>query len=160
MTTAVEHSTDQELELFFASARRYPLLTAEDEQRIDQEKWTAAASALETCLQDPAGARYFKLLLEHCVSHAPLVGEFSQREQHFVLRRELVELLPGGGHAARVRAWLGTVIAADAVLDETELFHEVTTMQWPASLMVGFANALARQREPAIACQVADALQA
>jgi RNA polymerase sigma factor (sigma-70 family) len=160
MTTAVEQSTDHELELFFASARRYPLLTAEDEQRIDQAKWTAAAAALETGLNDPAGARYFKLLLEHCVSHPPLVGEFNQREQHFILRRELVDLLPGGSHAARVEAWLSTATQEDTTLIGAELFDEVKAMQWPASLMVGVANALARQREPAIACQVADALQA
>jgi len=160
MASVVEQTADQELEWFFSNARRYPLLTAEDEQRIDADKWRSAAAALRACLIDPAGQRYFRLLLTHCLQQAPLVGAFEQREQHFVLRRELVEMLAGGKHAARVANWRDRDADSPVDDDGASMFAEVEAMQWPASLMVGVAHLLARQREPAIACQVADALEA
>jgi RNA polymerase sigma factor (sigma-70 family) len=159
MTTVIDHPSDQELELFFSSARRYALLSAEDEQRIDGEKWAASAAALRLCLGDPAGRRYLALIAAHCQSHPPLVGEFDAREQHFVLRRELVDMLPGGKHVESLVALRDRLLGDDPISADA-LFAATQDMTWPASLMIGFANALLRRRDPSLPCAVADALQA
>ena len=38
---SADHSDDKDLELMFAEARRYPLLTPEQEREIDGRKWSA-----------------------------------------------------------------------------------------------------------------------
>ena len=43
----IDNTDDKDIELMFAEARRYDLLTAEQEQQIDAAKWQAGSRA--TC---------------------------------------------------------------------------------------------------------------
>ena len=49
----MDSSEEADLELMFAEIRRYPLLTAEQEQEIDGRKWAAVHCLSETIADAP-----------------------------------------------------------------------------------------------------------
>ncbi len=147
---------DRELERLFAEARRYPLLSADQERDIDGSKWQAVAS-IQTLLLDSTGGRaYVRDLLDRIIAQPPDVGDFDNRDHHFLLRRELVTFLPGGAHASTV----SQLAAALAAADHAGASEIATEMALPASLLVGMASVVSRHNSHPAKCRVADALLA
>ncbi|MDP4651573.1 MAG: hypothetical protein NWS56_07455, partial [Haliea sp.] len=51
---------DRELERLFAEARRYPLLSAEQERDIDSSKWQAVSELCTLFIESKGGRRYLQ----------------------------------------------------------------------------------------------------
>lgn len=146
---------ERELEQLFADSRRYPLLSAAQEQQIDGSKWRAIEGLLEIFLSD-AGARDWLQQLLATINTQPLeIALFANREHHFLLRRELASYLPGGAQATACRA----VAAALQGENAREASRLIAKLQLPASLVTGMGSLLLRRQGEAVRCIVADALQ-
>jgi len=90
---------DGDLERLFAEAGRYPLLTREQEQLTDAEKWQAITDLEQALLQIPCATTFLRCWSGNCGRGLPKIDTFEPREQHFLLRRELSTYLPGGAAA-------------------------------------------------------------
>lgn len=151
-----DQAEDRDLELMFAEARRYPLLTAEQEREIDGRKW-AAVTALHTLFASvPELIGYTQFFLEQCQSNPPEIKRFSNREQHFVLRRELAAYFTDGDHAKQA------VAAAKLSQLKTDKARRarIKDLELPASLTVGMAVAMLRRAGGQFPDSVADAIAA
>ena len=147
---------DRELERLFAEARRYPLLSAEQERDIDASKWRAVDDLGSLFIHSAGGRHFLQDLLARIQHEPPEVANFANRDHHFLLRRELVSYLSGGDQAGAVVLLAGALSAGDL-----ETAHEtIREMALPASLAVGMAGALARANAQSVKCRVADALYA
>ena len=147
---------DRELERLFAEARRYPLLSAEQERDIDASKWRAVDDLCTLFTDSEGGRRYLQDLLARIQHEPPEVANFANRDHHFLLRRELVSYLSGGEQVASVTLLASALSAGDlAAARDT-----IKEMALPASLAVGMAGALARCNQRPVKCRVADALDA
>jgi RNA polymerase sigma factor (sigma-70 family) len=149
-------SDDRELERLFAEARRYPLLSADQERDIDCSKWRAVGDIQALLLASAGGRTFFRDLLNRIVSQPPEVADFESRDHHFLLRRELATYLPGGAQANEA-AQLAAALAGD---DRAAAADIATEMAMPASLLVGMASVVSRHNKHPAKCRVADALQA
>jgi len=148
---------DAELERLFAEARRYPLLRAEQEKDIDRRKWDAV-EALQALLVDDPTARAYLGDWASSTATTPLdVAFFSNREHHFILRREIGDYLPGGKRGADVEALYQSLQAGKP--SREQLAEQLATLELPASLSVGIATVLLRRAGGRSADTVADALQ-
>lgn len=149
-------SDDRELERLFAEARRYPLLSADQERDIDCSKWRAVADIQALLLASAGGRLFFRDLLNRIVSQPPEVADFESRDHHFLLRRELATYLPGGAQANEA-AQFAAALAADDLAAAADI---ATEMALPASLLVGMASVVSRHNKYPAKCRVADAMQA
>ena len=147
---------DRELERLFAEARRYPLLSAEQERDIDASKWRAVDDLGSLFVHSAGGRHFLQDLLARIQHEPPEVANFANRDHHFLLRRELVSYLSGGDEAGAVVLLAGALSAGD--LETAQ--ETIREMALPASLVVGMAGALARANAQAVKCRVADALHA
>lgn len=147
---------DRELERLFAEARRYPLLSAEQERDIDASKWRAVDDLGSLFVHSAGGRHFLQDLLARIQHEPPEVANFANRDHHFLLRRELVSYLSGGDEAGAVVLLAGALSAGD--LETAQ--ETIREMALPASLVVGMAGALARANVQAVKCRVADALHA
>ncbi|HCD55196.1 MAG: RNA polymerase subunit sigma-70 [Haliea sp.] len=147
---------DRELERLFAEARRYPLLSAEQERDIDASKWRAVDDLGSLFVHSAGGRHFLQDLLARIQHEPPEVANFANRDHHFLLRRELVSYLSGGDEAGAVILLAGALSAGD--LETAQ--ETIREMALPASLVVGMAGALARANAQAVKCRVADALHA
>ena len=151
----IDSTDEKDIELMFAEARRYDLLTAEQEQTIDAQKWGAVRNIHGLIAENTVLSDYLAQLADQCIDTPPMIARFPNRELHFVLRRELAALFKDGSHAAEAKAaarklpTLKTASARRARIDALEL---------PASLTVGIAVAILRRAGGQFADTVADAV--
>ncbi|MEZ5556198.1 EAL domain-containing protein [Haliea sp.] len=117
---------DRELERLFAEARRYPLLSAEQERDIDVSKWRAVDDLCTLFIDSEGGRRYLQDLLARIQHEPPEVANFANRDHHFLLRRELVSYLSGGEQAAAV-----TLLATYPFSPETEVSQQPLVTSFP-----------------------------
>ena len=87
---------DRDLERMFAEARRYPLLTAEQEREIDQRKWASVEAMHALLIRDEGALAYLREWAENSAVTGLDIAYFENRDHHFILRREMAEYLPGG----------------------------------------------------------------
>lgn len=151
----LDQQDDKDLELMFAEARRYPLLTPEQEREIDGRKWTAVRS-LHRLFGDVEEFReYTAMFLHECAVNPPEIKRFANREQHFVLRRELATYFSDGelgAQAAEAAAKLQRLKTAKARASK------IDALNLPASLTVGMAVAMLRRAGGQFPDSVADAI--
>ena len=95
----LDQNDDKDLELMFAEVRRYPLLTAEQEREIDGRKWSAVRQLHTVFADDAELLVYCREFLTQCQDNPPEIGRFANREQHFVLRRELAAYFKEGEYS-------------------------------------------------------------
>lgn len=150
-----DQSDDKDLELMFAEARRYPLLTAEQEREIDGRKWASVRALHDLFVTSEEFRAYTRSFMEQCQTNPPEIKRFANREQHFVLRRELAAYFSDGDHAAQAKEFaqkllgLKTPKARRARIDALNL---------PASLTVGMAVSMLRRAGGQFPDSVADAI--
>jgi len=147
---------EKDLERLFAEARRYPLLTAEQEREVDTRKWAAVHGLQSLFARDAAARHYLSEWSGNCAL-APLdIARFDNREHHFILRRELAEYLPGGKAQAPMQALADSLRKGRS---ERHLAKLIDDLGLPASLTVGLAGVILRLDGQEVPCSVANALQ-
>ena len=152
---STDQADDRDLELMFAEARRYALLTAEDEREIDGKKWQAVRSLQALFASEDTLTQYTAVFLQQCGANPPEIRRFSNRDQHFVLRRELADYFADGDlhEAATVAARkLRTLKTTKGRL------LQIQGLGFPASLTVGMAVAMLRRAGGQFPDSVADAI--
>ena len=150
-----DQADERDLELMFAEARRYALLTAEEECQIDSQKWQAVRALQELFVAETTLTEYTAVFLQQCGANPPEIRRFSNREQHFVLRRELADYFADGkAHetAATAARKLITLKSTKARL------NQINALAFPASLTVGMAVAMLRRAGGQFPDSVADAI--
>ena len=156
MEHGAKDTDDRDLERLFAEARRYPLLTAEEERHIDQRKWSAVYEIQDAIVADDAARVWLAAWAAHCGSVTPDIQRFRNRENHFVLRRELVDYLAGGSKHAVAAAFATRVKRLRSFAKRQEAVNQ---LELPASLVVGLASWLLRKAGAPVADTVADGLE-
>jgi len=151
----LDQNDDRDLELMFAEARRYPLLTAEQEREIDSEKWQAVRALHHLFASDAALTSYCHNFFQQCLDNPPEIGRFANREQHFVLRRELAAYFSDGDYAEQTKAVVKSLVTAKTVKTRCA---RLSDLNLPASLTVGMAVAMLRRSGGQFPDSVADAI--
>ena len=88
----IDNTDEKDIELMFAEARRYDLLTAEQEQSIDSTKWSAVREIYALIAENDELSQYLAQFCRECLENPPQIQRFPNRDLHFVLRRELAAL--------------------------------------------------------------------
>ena len=70
----IEHADDKDIELMFAEARRYDLLTAEQEQSIDSTKWSAVREIYALIADDDELSQYLAQFCRECLARPKTSG--------------------------------------------------------------------------------------
>ena len=155
MNSLASETEERDLERMFAEARRYPLLSGEQEKEIDGRKWASVHAMQEIFLRDSA---VLSFLLEWSGNSAitPLdIAYFENRDHHFILRREMTAYLPGGKCAEHMQALHSSLQRRRS---QRLLRERIRNLDLPASLTVGLTVAVLRRNEYRFADTVADAL--
>mgnify|MGYP001821738813 CR=1 FL=1 len=137
MIAKIPARDETELERLFAQARRYDLLSREQEQEIDERKWQAVTAMLALLIKDPFSRHYLMRLASACRSPLPEIDQFQQRLHRTLLRRELGEYLPGGKQAKKTDRLTQQFSQPYC---EASLLACFTEMSLPTSLIVGIAE--------------------
>lgn len=127
---------DKDLDRLFSEAKRYPLLTPESEQRLDREKWNAVRQLELAMLADTHCRDFLSLWARACLESTPEVARFDNREDYFLIRRELTDLQ--GETSTAALQHLAAGLPADALPD----LQLVEDLAMPATLSVGLAERL------------------
>ena len=83
----IDNTDEKDIELMFAEARRYDLLTAEQEQQIDAAKWQAVRELHALIANEDELSEYLATFCDQCLVNPPQIQRFPNRDLHFVLRR-------------------------------------------------------------------------
>lgn len=151
----IENTDDKDIELMFAEARRYDLLTAEQEQSIDSTKWSAVREIYALIADNDELSQYLAQFCRECLENPPQIQRFPNRDLHFVLRRELAALFTDGSHADQSRNAAEKL--AELKSSAARLKH-VKALELPASLTIGIAVAILRRAGGQFSDTVADAI--
>ena len=153
--STVDQGDEKDLELMFAEARRYPLLTAEQEREVDGRKWQAVKALHGLFAAAPELRNYVHMFISQCQINPPDIGRFANREQHFVLRRELAAYFTDGNHRDEASEFATKFTRARS---DTQRLQLLEALQLPASLTVGMAVAMLRRAGGQFPDSVADAI--
>ena len=156
MDSLTKETDEKDLERLFAEARRYPLLTAEEERDIDQRKWSAVYELQDAMVADAATREWLVAWAANCGTVTPDIHRFRHRENHFVLRRELVDYMKGGARQSLAEQFASQTPRLRSFKSRQKA---VTTLDLPASLVVGLATWLLRKAGATISDTVADGLE-
>ena len=151
----IENTDDKDIELMFAEARRYDLLTAEQEQSIDSTKWSAVREIYALIADNDELSQYLAQFCRECLENPPQIQRFPNRDLHFVLRRELAALFTDGSHADQSQNAAKKL--AELKSSAARLKH-VKALELPASLTIGIAVAILRRAGGQFSDTVADAI--
>ena len=150
-----DNHEDRDLELMFAEARRYDLLTAEQEREIDGRKWRAVQALQELFIAEQELLNYTAQFIAQCSISPPEIKRFTNRDQHFVLRREPAAYFDDGELAGPAKEF--TRKASKLKTDKARLAR-LEALSLPASLTVGMAVAMLRRAGGQFSDSVADAI--
>ncbi len=153
--STVDQGDEKDLELMFAEARRYPLLTAEQEREVDGRKWRAVKDLHELFATAAELRNYLHTFISQCQINPPDIGRFANREQHFVLRRELAAYFTDGNQREQASEFATRFTRARSDKQRRQLMD---ALELPASLTVGMAVAMLRRAGGQFPDSVADAI--
>ena len=74
----IDNTDEKDIELMFAEARRYDLLTAEQEQQIDAAKWQAVRELHALIANEDELSEYLATFCDQCLVNPPSNTTFSQ----------------------------------------------------------------------------------
>jgi hypothetical protein len=129
----IDNTDEKDIELMFAEARRYDLLTAEQEQQIDAAKWQAVRELYALIANEDELSDYLATFCDQCLVNPPQIQRFPNRDLHFVLRRELAALFNDGSHSAQSREAaqkLGTLKTPSARSNMLRDLSCLRALQW------------------------------
>lgn len=145
MRELASNTDDSALDWLFTRARKYPLLTAAQEQEIDSKKWQAAEQLQQLLVANDHCRAYLGQWAAAILHNELSLEDFDNREHYNLLKRELVELLEGGDRRTDLRRFARCIARPMQAERDSEA---VLALQLPASLVAGLAEALAVQPEP------------
>lgn len=145
MSGTTKDTDDAALELLFADARQYPLLTAQEEQSIDGNKWLALAHLTRLLVADRHCRDYLAIWAHNTLENPPSLEDFTVREHYYLLRREHVGLLEGGAQRAALLRFSKRVAASTTPSLDNKAVNE---LQLPAGLTSGLAETLLADSAP------------
>ena len=151
----IDNTDEKDIELMFAEARRYDLLTAEQEQSIDSTKWSAVREIYALIGENDELSQYLAQFCRECLDNPPQIQRFPNRDLHFVLRRELAALFNDGSHADQSR---NAAKKLPELKTSAARLKYVESLELPASLTIGIAVAILRRAGGQFADTVADAI--
>ena len=67
----IDNTDEKDIELMFAEARRYDLLTAEQEQSIDSTKWSAVREIYALIAENGELSQYLAQFCRECLENPP-----------------------------------------------------------------------------------------
>ena len=151
----IDNTDEKDIELMFAEARRYDLLTAEQEQIIDSTKWGAVREIYALIAENDELSHYLAQFCRECLENPPQIQRFPNRDLHFVLRRELAALFSDGSHADQSRT---VAKGLTGLKTSAARLKHVESLKLPASLTIGIAVAILRRAGGQFADTVADSI--
>lgn len=156
MSVSISDTESRDVERLFAEARKYPLLSCEQERSIDEEKWTAIEMLQQALLEDPDGRAFLGAWADNCMKKLPGIEVFGVREHHFLLRRELAALLPGGEAAASMSSFRSLLTDNAPPVDFADI---IEALSLPASLVAGMSELILHASDDPPLSGVAEALE-
>ena len=156
MTHALLNDSSTDTDFYLETSKHYPLLTADQERQIDLRKWAAARRCLRQLLSDERGFELLREFVSACLRDNPDVDAFEPRSLYFTLRKDIVDLLPGGGAndaLARLEKAMGKSNPPLADIRKT-----IADMHWPATLLTGLAIIHLRRQGLPLPDLMADAM--
>jgi len=139
MSEPAKDNEDIALDWLFAKARKYPLLTAEDERAIDLQKWQALQQLQYLFIADEYCRHYLSAWAENTLNNPPTLDGCDVREHYYLLRREQVGLLSGGEQRPALVKFSKCVSGPPRKQRDEKA---ITALQLPAGLVVGLAETL------------------
>lgn len=146
---------ERDLERMFAEARRYPLLSGEQEKEIDGRKWASVHAMQEIFSRDPGMLGFLREWSGNSAITPMDIAYFENRDHHFILRREMAAYLPGGKRGQHMQALHSSLQRRRS---QRLLRERIRDLDLPASLTVGLAVIILRRNGRRFADTVADAL--
>ncbi len=113
------------------------LLTSEEEQRLDQLKWTTTRMLLRMLLNNPGGRDTVLRFAQACMDTPPLMEQFDARDLYFHLRRDIKDLLPESPGAGSIRLLIGMISHGTST---GKLIRMINQANWPVTVSVGLAH--------------------
>ena len=150
-----DNQEERDLELMFAEARRYELLTAEQEREIDGRKWSAVKALQTLFVAESELLNYTLQFIQQCKTSPPEIKRFTNRDQHFVLRRELAAYFTDGDLAQPAATF---VQKAKQLKTVKARLARIEGLALPASLTIGMSVAMLRRAGGQFPDSVADAI--
>ena len=157
MDSLAAETDERDIERMYAEARRYPLLTAEQEREIDGAKW-AAVGDLQAVMAKESAIHAYLLNWSSNSALTPIdIAFFENRDHHFILRREMSDYMADGKRAAPMEALHSALRKRRSGRFVRE---KLSDLELPASLTVGLATVVLRRTGAArLPDSVADALE-
>ncbi len=129
----------------YAQSFNHPLLSAEEEQAIDGDKWQAVEDLQALLLNEEVGRNYLQQWAGNLLENPPSLGSFKIREHYNLLKREQVELLEKGKHRAALIRLDKRLTGAPSSADD---MAALAALQLPGTLVTGLAEVLLNKPEP------------
>jgi len=142
LESLASETDERDIERMYAEARRYPLLTAEQEREIDGRKWAAVTALQGVMTADPAIHAYLLAWSGNTALTPIEIAFFENRDHHFILRRELADYMPGGKRSEKMEAFHA---ALQKRRSTRFLGEKLSDLELPASLTVGLATVVLRR---------------
>lgn len=155
MNAAMFNDTTTDTDFYLEASSHYPLLTADEERRIDLRKWAAARRCARKMLADKQGRALLLEFARACLKEPPQVENFEPRSLFFTLRKDIVDLLPGAKHAGSLKKFARSLAGGRA--SPRHWLEQLDAMQWPATLTTGLAVIHLRRQGVRAADLMADA---
>ena len=133
------------LDLLFTGVRRYPLLTAQDEQAADQKKWQALEELQQLFVMDEYCRHYLGAWAAATLDNPPTLDDCEIREHYYLLRREQVGLLKGGAQRPALIRFCKCISGPASKKRDQKA---IAALQLPAGLVVGLAENLVSDGTP------------
>jgi|AntAceMinimDraft_5_1070358.scaffolds.fasta_scaffold00009_42 RNA polymerase sigma factor (sigma-70 family) len=144
MSTLSKENDDAALEQLFAEARKYPLLTAEQERDIDVAKWHALQHLLEIMSASTPCCHYLSAWATNVLDNPPSLEDFAVREHYYLLRREHVGLLEGGEQREALITFNRSITRSKAT---KHIGAIISALELPAGLIAGMAETVSSATE-------------
>jgi RNA polymerase sigma factor (sigma-70 family) len=156
MNASMINDTTSDTDFYLEASSHYPLLSADQERRIDLRKWAAARRCTRLLLASQRGRELLWELANACLDAPPEVESFEPRSLYFTLRKDIVDLLPGGKSETALRKF--RKLLKNGRTNQAALLACVADMQWPATLATGMAIIHLRRQGVPLPDLMADAL--
>ena len=155
MYAAINDSTT-DTDFYLEASSHYPLLTADQERQIDLRKWAAARRCIRLMLEDERGFALVQELAAACLHNGPDVDDFEPRSLYFTLRKDIVDLLPGGSGSEALAKLHKAMGRSNRSL--AKIRQAIFDMHWPTTLLTGLTIIHLRRQGIPLPDLMADAM--
>lgn len=139
---------EEGLDRFFAQAREYPLLSADEERGIDERKWQSRDALLGLFLSEAHSHRFLQNWVGNLLENPPSLNVFLEKEPYFILRREQSDLLKDTAKAVQLRTVRMLLGKSDSASLRNDLLNTLAELNLSPLLVAGFAEVLLDSSNP------------